>query len=246
MPDLFQQALADYSAHQWGLLTWLVVSVVAGGLVRLCKSDSPIPALQQIPPAWRARLAYVFALCAAAATKLASGMSWQTVVTLALAGGSTAMAGHELLIEGLRGGRELFGPPRGPSSSSKTSSRSMMGSPPPLALLRVGLAFLVAAALLLAGCTPSQAGTAGTLTVDTGVLAACLITVAQAQSPSTNFLAFLAAAMQKCGGSLESILEAVMNSSDPALVAFKAPATEARNDPAKLADLKAKVRAYKP
>lgn len=230
-PGLLAQALADFQTQKWVLLLWLIVSVVAGGLVRLCKSDSPIKQLQAIPPAWRARLAYVFALAAALAAKIATGMPWADALQLAVVGGTTAIGGHELLVEGLRNGKEPFAATT-PAGTPKAGGRRHV------AFTATG-AFAAALALAVAGCIGAAVVPAS------ATLGVCIANVIHTATGFT-FLQYVAKCVAACGADALAVLEAILKNenNDPAIAAFQDEARETKADPAKLAAFRSKVGAY--
>jgi hypothetical protein len=236
-PQVLSDALSDLAARKYALLLWLAVSVLAGAAVRLCKSDSPIPFLAKVPPVWRTYLAYFFGFVAAACMKLATGIPWQTVLTLALGGGTTAIAGHEVVVEGMRGGREFFakkGAPIGGGSASKPPA-----APPPSVPGVLRGSTLIAFALALAAC----AGGASVVP-SASALAQCISNVAAKYSPSANFVAFLAAATLNCDTDLVAVLNAIINSTDPNVNPLAPQAQAALADAVKMSDLRSKVSAY--
>lgn len=97
--DDFLQLLAT---HQWLAVSALVI----GAIVRLLKGDTPLPLF--VPPSLRAWLALGLGVASGVLDALQHGTPWLTALMGGLAAALTAISGHELMIEGLRSGRELF------------------------------------------------------------------------------------------------------------------------------------------
>jgi hypothetical protein len=87
--------------HNWVAIAALVI----GFLVRLLKSDTKLPIT--LPAGVRPWLALVFGAGAGVLEHVMSGMSWGEALTGGLVAALTAIAGHDTLVEGLRGGREV-------------------------------------------------------------------------------------------------------------------------------------------
>ncbi|WP_394844032.1 DUF4231 domain-containing protein [Pendulispora brunnea] len=84
---------------------WIVVgAIVIGAIVRLLKSDTPLPT---VPSQWRPWLALGLGAVAGILQAVAAGTPWQKALIDGLVSALTAIAGHDLLIESLRGGREI-------------------------------------------------------------------------------------------------------------------------------------------
>jgi len=85
---------------------WIAVSaLVIGAFVRLLKSDGPIPI--NVPARWRPVLALVLGLASAALAQVANGTPWRRALTEGLLAGVIAIVGHDVLVEGVRGGKEI-------------------------------------------------------------------------------------------------------------------------------------------
>ena len=63
---------------------------------------------EYIPARFRPPLAVALGLCGAVVSNLALGVPWNVAILEALLGSAAAMGAHDLGIESLRGGRELF------------------------------------------------------------------------------------------------------------------------------------------
>jgi hypothetical protein len=89
--------------HQWLAALALVITA----LVRLMKSDTPLP--WTVPARWRSWLALGLGVVGGILDVLVAGTSPTRAVLQGLTAGAVAIAAHDSVIEGLRGGRELFG-----------------------------------------------------------------------------------------------------------------------------------------
>lgn len=94
------------------------LAVVVGVIVRLLKSDTPLPT---VPSRYRAFLALGLGAVGGALDALARGTPWQQAVLGGVAAAVTAMVGHELVVEQLLGGREP-GSPDAPSPDEVAKS----------------------------------------------------------------------------------------------------------------------------
>jgi hypothetical protein len=116
--NVILQAIAN---HQWELLGGLVV----GAIVATCKQGWLGSKIQSLfPPKYIPFLAPTYAALAVLAADLVAGMGFQQIVSTvgsALFSGVFAVVGHEMLIEGIRGGKEIV-PEKKVSSSSPPSS----------------------------------------------------------------------------------------------------------------------------
>jgi hypothetical protein len=143
--------------HQYALFAALVV----GGLVRLTKNDTTLPV--DVPPQWRKALALALSLAAAALEKYALHADWKKALFDGALAWFAAEWGHHLVVDQLRGGRELPIPglmvpgsrpgPRKPVTlppDAPPSGPSIM--PPPLGVFVVVCAGALTC-LHLTGCT---------------------------------------------------------------------------------------------
>ena len=101
--------------HKWVLLGALII----GSLVATAKQGWLGTAMQkQMPPRWIPFLAPLYAALSVGPTEIIGGTAWQVALSDsigALVSGFLAVLGHELVIEGLRGGKELI-PARWPKA----------------------------------------------------------------------------------------------------------------------------------
>lgn len=86
----------------------IIAGLIIGGLTRLFKSDTKIPI--DIPPKWRIRFVLFLGIVYGIIEQTAAGVSWQEAIKHGLVAASAAVGLHELLINNLRGGRELTVP----------------------------------------------------------------------------------------------------------------------------------------
>lgn len=98
-----------FDSHAWIPLAALLV----GLLVRLSKSDVPIPGWN-IPAKYRPALALGLGMVGGVLDAIVAGKPWKVAVAEGLFAASLAILGHTIGIEALRGGREIGGPPKDP------------------------------------------------------------------------------------------------------------------------------------
>lgn len=113
--------------HKWIGLAALVI----GAVVRVLKIDAP-PHWLVVPSRWRPILALALGLVAGVLDKVSSGAAWMPAILGGLLAAVTAIASHDVVIEGLRGGKEIGAP--------KTAAAATL------------LAFVCAAAASQSGC----------------------------------------------------------------------------------------------
>ncbi len=230
-PEQQQQLLALLADHQYLLLSYLVMALVIGALVRLCKSDSPIPLLAKIPAVWRPRIAVALGIVGGVLSSLAAKVPLSVAIGGGIIAAFTAVTGHEVIIEGGRGGSELFGPKGGlPTASTARESRR----PPALRMIAIAMF-----GVFVGGCAGAVASVPGDL-----ALAQCIGSLARVTPPLT-FVEYLARGLEQCGGDLLTILDEVLASTDPAVAQYQQEARDAKADKAKLDALSAKVGAYR-
>jgi len=92
--------LTAVSSHSWLAVSALVI----GLLVRLLKSDTWGPTL---PAKYRPWAALALGCASAVLEKVMAGASWQTALVDGLGSALAAVAGHDLVVESLLGGKEL-------------------------------------------------------------------------------------------------------------------------------------------
>lgn len=113
------QVILDLIAqNKWVALS----SVVIGTIVRLLKSDGPIP--WEVPTKYRPWLAVGLGIVAGILDKIANGTPWKSAMAGGLVAAFLAMSGHSLFIQSARGGRELG------ESKEKFIKRSLPPPPP--------------------------------------------------------------------------------------------------------------------
>ena len=87
-------------------MAWVMVAaVVVGSVVRLLKSDTPIPIT--IPPRWRAVVAMALGLLAGVMERVVGGTAWTQAIVDGLLAGGLPVVGHELVVESMRDGKEI-------------------------------------------------------------------------------------------------------------------------------------------
>lgn len=96
--------LAAIGGHKWLLVSALVITAI----VRLLKSDTPLPFNIVIPARWRGWAAVGLGIAAGVLNAVTSGTPWKTAMLQGVGAALTAILGHELVVEGLRNGREFF------------------------------------------------------------------------------------------------------------------------------------------
>ena len=98
-------ALTTYLlAHKWVAASAIAVFFI----VRLFKSDVPLPLVAMVPPKLRTLLAVVLGFAGAGLQSVASGARWQQALIENMIGVLMAILTHDSLIEYVRNGRELF------------------------------------------------------------------------------------------------------------------------------------------
>lgn len=141
-PDLQTQLLALIQSQKWWLVGALALSLALGALVRALKDD--VSWTPTIPARWRPVVTTVVGLAAGVLASLAGGMPLIPALVLGLTSGVTPVAAHEVVVNGLRGGRDFF--------QKVGSGRAVGGSSG-----RAVQAALFALALLVAACTKQEA-----------------------------------------------------------------------------------------
>jgi hypothetical protein len=104
----FNSLLEAASQHRWVL----VGAIVVGAIVATVKQGWAGTKLQaQLPPRWIPFLAPLYAALTVGPTEIVAGKSWQVSASdsvAALVSGLLAVLGHEIVVEALRGGKELI------------------------------------------------------------------------------------------------------------------------------------------
>lgn len=96
------ELVAMLGEHRWVAACALVI----GAIVRVLKSDTPLPFT--VPAKWRGWLAIGLGIVAGALEAVAGGTPWARALAEGLTAALIAITGHELGVESLRGGKELF------------------------------------------------------------------------------------------------------------------------------------------
>lgn len=120
----FNAFLAAAVAHKWVLLGALFI----GAFVATAKQGWLGNAMQkQLPPRWIPFLAPIYAAMTVGSTEIIAGKTWQVSLSEswgALVAGVLAIVGHQLVIEGIRNGKELI-----PNKAERAAVRLAKGSP---------------------------------------------------------------------------------------------------------------------
>lgn len=86
----------------------LVAAAVIAAIIRVLKSDTKIPF--DIPPRLRVFAALALGFVYAALQKIAAGTPWRSALFDGVAAFATAVVTHNVVIDSLRGGKELVVP----------------------------------------------------------------------------------------------------------------------------------------
>lgn len=183
--DAILQLVALAKAHAW----LPIAAIVIGFFVRLTKDDAPawLPSWARIPARWRPVAAAVLGQAAAVVDALTRGTPWLDATISGVLAAAIAVLGHGVLIEALRGGKEVPLPgfnggssggasgaggtatPGGAAAQSAGSLRAALTqrSESSLGFAIAGCAFGVTVLLLgvamLGACTPAQQAKAQTV-----------------------------------------------------------------------------------
>lgn len=102
--DLDVLAIVELAhGHAWIPLAALVV----GFLTRLLKTERAQSWLGPLPAAHRPKVALLFGVAAGVLDGIANGTQWHSALIGGVLSALIAMGGHDLLIESIRGGREV-------------------------------------------------------------------------------------------------------------------------------------------
>ncbi len=115
MTDLIASADASAVAKLIESHAWLpLASMLIGLIVRLLKSDGPIPI--NVPAQYRAWLALGLGLVVGMLDMVIGGTAWSTALLVGLVSAMGAITAHETVVEGMKRGKEPFGngPPASP------------------------------------------------------------------------------------------------------------------------------------
>lgn len=101
-PEQIVKLITD---NQWRLL---ICVIVIGFIVRLSKGD--VPWFPTIPSRWRPVFSLALGIAASIADHIANGTPWKNAIVLGLIAGLVPVSGHEVIVNALRGGRDLPAP----------------------------------------------------------------------------------------------------------------------------------------
>lgn len=89
-------------------ITWVAVAALAiGAIVRALKSDSPLPEWLHVPKEWRPVLATGLGVVSGVLDAVVMGTTWPNAILGGVLSAVSAIAGHEVVVEKARGGKEL-------------------------------------------------------------------------------------------------------------------------------------------
>jgi hypothetical protein len=138
-----QDLIAAIQAHAWPLVAALVI----GFLVRIGKDD--VSSLPTIPKRFRPLVALGLGLVSGACDAIVRGTPWKQALGMGLVSSFLAMGGHDVIIEAIRGGKEVGAKP-------DDSERDTEPPGPPPSMPPTGLV-TAAFCLALVGCgVPEQ------------------------------------------------------------------------------------------
>jgi hypothetical protein len=132
MDDL-SAAVALAKSHNWIPLT----AVVVAALIRVAKSDRAVAWFPvAVSPRWRAWAALLLGVALGVLQKLATGGTWLEAIVGGLVAGQVAISGHELVVEGLRKGRDIgvAKEPPPPPGTVPPPPKPLSLKPPPVSL----------------------------------------------------------------------------------------------------------------
>jgi hypothetical protein len=98
----FAELSALLAEHKW----LAALALFIGAMVRLLKSDTPLP--WTVPAQWRSWLAVGLGVVGGVLDALVAGTPSVRALLQGLGAAAIAIAAHDTLVEGLRGGREWF------------------------------------------------------------------------------------------------------------------------------------------
>lgn len=91
--------------HSWVPLAALII----GALIRISKDDKAVAWFPvSIPPRWRPWAAMILGAAAGCLDSVMSGTPWSQAALSGVTASALAMAGHDVIVEGARGGRDIF------------------------------------------------------------------------------------------------------------------------------------------
>lgn len=177
----------------WDQKWWIVSALTIYGIIRLLKAFPKVA--EKIPPNARPLVALGLGLLSAGLNDIVMGTPWQTALINGVVTAALTVFGHEVIIERLRNGRELFEPKEPPSgdddgtgTTGDSPEASTDGPKVPgfkrartLILALGGYALILVAGLgvphLVAGCASKRqaVSTVDVLTTQTPILCAALV-----------------------------------------------------------------------
>lgn len=105
------------SDNQWRLL---ICAIVIGFIVRLSKGD--VPWFPTISSRWRPMLSLLLGVATSVADHIANGTPWKGAIILGLIAGLVPVSAHEVLVNGVRDGKDFPAPlstPVDPATAKK-------------------------------------------------------------------------------------------------------------------------------
>lgn len=89
------------------IIWFAIAAVVIGGIVRVLKEDSPLPAWLHVPAGYRRALAVALGIVSAGLDMMANGAEPKEALASGLASALFAIGGHHAFIERIRADQEL-------------------------------------------------------------------------------------------------------------------------------------------
>ncbi len=175
-PAFYATLQALVLAHRWWMLAAVIGAVAIGGIIRILKSPAPFPTWlewMKIPARARPWVATLLGIVGGALSAAIAGQPVLPAVLTGVMSAFTAIAGHEMVVESLRGGVELFtksnkSPPQDPTQLAPAEVKPPANPTPPAtpptasprwSILRAAAAcfvffYVVAVALIACSKTP--------------------------------------------------------------------------------------------
>lgn len=155
MGEFITQLVALMQAHKW----LPVAALVIGALVRFAKSDVPIP-FWNVPAKYRTWLAMGLGVVYGVFQSVIGGTPLVTALLQGLAAAMMAIVGHEAIVEGVRGGRDIGVSKSSMAARAEKDLVAQRGAVPFHVIAAVAAAVLGIAAVIvqLHGCAAAQTG----------------------------------------------------------------------------------------